>query len=82
MKILNKIEGNILSAEEMRNVQGGKRIFTCTEYELRPCLMFLTCNLEYQDCIDDVYVSCPSNYNSKKLESSVNTNLINPFVLK
>lgn len=57
MKILRKIEGNILSPEEMSNVQGGKRIFTCTEYEMRPCYMFLTCNFEYQNCMDDVFVS-------------------------
>ena len=82
MKILKKIEENILSAEEMSNVQGGKRIFTCTEYEMRPCYMFLTCNLEYQNCMDDVFVSCPNNFSSKQPETSAIINLLNHFTFK
>lgn len=82
MKILKKIEGNVLSPEEMSNVQGGKRIFSCIEYEMRPCLMFLTCTLEYQNCMDDVFVSCPNNFSSKQPDNSVRINLMNPFTLK
>ena len=82
MKILRKIEGNILSPEEMSNVQGGKRIFTCTEYERRPCYMFLTCNFEYQTCMDDVFVSCPNNFSSKQPDTSARINLLKNFTFK
>lgn len=82
MKILRKIEGNILSPEEMSNVQGGKRIFTCTEYEMRPRYMFLTCNFEYQNCMDDVFVSCPNNFSSKQPDTSARINLLKNFTFK
>lgn len=81
-KIIEIEKSRFVSAEEMSNVQGGKRIFTCTEYEMRPCYMFLTCNLEYQNCMDDVFVSCPNNFSSKQPETSARINLLNHFTFK
>lgn len=81
-KIIEIEKSRFVSAEEMSNVQGGKRIFTCTEYEMRPCYMFLTCNLEYQNCMDDVFVSCPNNFSSKQPDTSARINLLNHFTFK
>lgn len=81
-KIIEIEKSRFVSAEEMSNVQGGKRIFTCTEYEMRPCYMFLTYNLEYQNCMDDVFVSCPNNFSSKQPDTSARINLLNHFTFK
>lgn len=81
-KIIEIEKSRFVSAEEMSNVQGGKRIFTCTEYEMRPCYMFLTCNFEYQNCMDDVFVSCPNNFSSKQPDTSARINLLKNFTFK